>query len=774
MIEFAKTVASLDFGILWYGKLALGILGVTVVLTIAYHLYYPRAARPFPALRLLIAGIFAAMAVQYIPILYFENNAVGSWWEIAIQSAYRALRIFLVDGEWEKTAAVLAGMTQGGMKTAYTAICLGELIGTPILTAGFLLSFFSGLTARLRYMFSWFCPTFVFSKLNVQSMALAKTVREKHRLFATIVFADVFFEHGDDGYELMCEAKDIRAICLKQDIVHLRLGYGLWKNVTLFVIGDDESENLAQAIALTEKHKNRRHTAIYVYATSVGSGYIMDSLNKGDRLIPRRLRRRILRSKKPIFEIMNDGIYEHNLYPLKSGFNISRVDGVYNIVLDTFCKAKIFELCDAARTDRVISLLIVGMGEYGKQILKTALWFCQMDGYKLEINVVDSGRDKNGTKRDIEEVLRQECPEIISKNPCTTDGDANYDIRFYKNIDCFTAAFDRLFTDPTFAPRLERTLMAFAALGNDDKNIEAAILLRKLFDRLHGVDNARCKAVKNAPDSDLPRIYAVVYDDQKARNLNVNKRETEDSYLVDYKGTPYHIQFIGNLSSHYSYSSLSALSETEWKAFKYHTNWAGIEQTIHDGIEAAGISACPQNNGPLREDILQQEKVTAPSEIAWDNGYLAVLSEKEEKAIDEKKGLSDKRKQAIKEKTLLRKQRTALLEDIEKYMRFEYYKYSSIAKAVHKDMVAVAFKETLRCEGPLREVQTEKGVTKKEQNPLCRCKNCEQRRKSEHMRWNAYMRVSGYRYGNPRADRALIHPNLCLWQELPLRTKFKD
>jgi len=765
---------SADQRAVFFGGLSIIVIILTLLLAWNYKRKRSPAERPFPIWRVITVGVYIAMVLQYIPILHVEavkGNLLLRCLGTAALSFAEALRVFAIDGDFQKVQNGVQCIQNADLRLAYTVTAYVGFVVAPVLTGGFVLSFFTGLFANIRYFFCGKRPTMIFSKLNAQSIALAKSIREAEAEArseskkpwkvpsSVIVFADVFYENNDDDYTLLCSAKEIGALCLKRDITHLSLGK---KNkVKMFVIGDDESENLAQAIALTEEYKGRHGTSIYVYATSIGSGYIMDSLKKGDLLLPDKLKKQIAAADyNRVEKAIGDGITENKWYPTDEGFNITRVDSVYNLVLDTFCNSNVFQLCNATRTDKVISLLIVGMGEYGKQILKTALWYCQMDGYKLEINVVDSGKDKNGVLRDIEEVLRQECPEVITKNPSRQDGDAYYDLHFYKNIDCFSAAFDDLFKNPVPKERIKRTLMAFVALGNDDKNIQVAVMLRRLFDRLHGNDADFCKEVKTNPEKDLPVIYAVVYDDQKARNLNVNaqtektavagtvtektaeKEAEDDSFLVDHKENPFHIHFIGNLSSHYSYAGLLKMAETEWKAFKYHMYWVNIEKTIRQGISEAGIEMYAENASLLQE-ILQQEKVSDASKIEWDDLYL-----RREKEEDERDVLSG-----------------ALIGDIEKYMRFEYYRYSSIAKACHKEMLEDVFGEEKRCE-------TQK--PKEGKNPLCRCSACEWRRKSEHMRWNAYMRSVGFRFGEPRVDRAYVHDCLRPWKELPWRTRFKD
>lgn len=50
---------------------------------------------------------------------------------------------------------------------------------------------------------------------------------------------------------------------------------------------------------------------------------------------------------------------------------------------------------------------------------------------------------------------------------------------------------------------------------------------------------------------------------------------------------------------------------------------------------------------------------------------------------------------------------------------------------------------------------------------------CESVKKTEHSRWNAYMRTEGYSYGI-RADRALVHNDLVDWKTLKDRNNGEE
>ena len=121
--------------------------------------------------------------------------------------------------------------------------------------------------------------------LNSRSVALAKSIRAKDRK-AHLVFTDVYEQNDEPDYELLLEARDLRALCMKKDISHVDLLERKGK-VELFLIGGDESENVSQAVKITtelEKLNKKKDVKIFVFSRKQSGAYIIDSV-RYDRLL---------------------------------------------------------------------------------------------------------------------------------------------------------------------------------------------------------------------------------------------------------------------------------------------------------------------------------------------------------------------------------------------------------------------------------------------------------------------------------------------------------
>ena len=126
--------------------------------------------------------------------------------------------------------------------------------------------------------------------------------------------------------------------------------------------------------------------------------------------------------------------------------------------------------------------------------------------------------------------------------------------------------------------RLRRATWILASMGDDNANIGQALAMRRIFDQLYDVNTASEKPEKG----ELPRILAIVLDDEKAAKLN------DEKGLFNYKEIPYHVTAIGNLSERYSYDAIYP-KQTEDDAFRYHVEWDEAER--ENQLRSAGNDA---------------------------------------------------------------------------------------------------------------------------------------------------------------------------------------
>ena len=533
--------------------------------------------------QLLVLGVFVAATVMYFPIYANAFVADETWVKFAktlFLSAQNALQLFTINAGFDnvREAINVANGLSPTLVNLYTVYVSIYFVVAPMLTAAFILSFVKGLYENWRYIrHIWLHKIYVFSELNENSLTLAKDILttyknkdedanineddgKKIRVKRVIVFANVTQKLEEEKADLVASAHGLGAICLQKDITDVYLKRPRKKLYRkLYLISKNENENTTKALQLMahcKQHYNTDKTHIYVFANSDESGILIDSV---------------------IFNHTNaktDGNEQ-----TESAFNIKvrRVNEKRNLIWSALRQSEKdlnLELPDTehARTvsedapvifrrareqgkEKFIDVLIVGLGQYGTELLKTVCWYCQMPDYRLRIHVFDGHKN-------CEEKIRNIAPELMDYELKTEEREKknlqryNYDINFCNEaIDVREASFaDKI-------AKLSNVTLAFVTLGEDTINIDTAIKLRRIFGKNHA-DNG----------FEVPPILTVVYDSDKAENLNRGERLKNDS-----KDGDYNIRFIGDVKTSYSILNIQQ-PELENVGLACHMHWAAINR----------------------------------------------------------------------------------------------------------------------------------------------------------------------------------------------------
>lgn len=639
--------------------------------------------------------LFAAGVLFFLPLCY-KTSENSTFITPFLMSFLNSLKMFLADGDFELIKKVFQN-TEGLAYRYYNLYAAMLFFTAPVMTFTNILSLFKNIIDEWRFS-HWRIierKRYIMSELNLKSLALARSIRLNDRK-ALIVFTDVFMQNEEADFELLTEARNINAILLKRDISHINI---LRKgNTEIFLVGESEAENVSQAVKITtelNELNRKKNVKIFVFSHSGSSAVILDSV-KYENLLPK------AEGKNLDFNDFK--------------FKLRRVDEKRQLAWRTVSRMNVFEIAKHS-PDGEINVLIAGMGSYGMEFFKTLIWFCQFEGVKINITIVDKEADGDDGKRSVASVINHNCPDLLKYNRCEEDGEAQYDIEIIPGIDMQNDTFENIVfyrgadeRKRALAQRIKKCDIAIISLGDDDLNIETAINLRQIFDKIHMFKpSENTKMEQEAVD-----IYAVVYDEQKSGALHSNDATIENTFLRNCKNEPYHIKFIGSMSDQFKYENIYD-EELEKNAYYHHRSWVDVDFEIY---------------GELIKKENSEEKIREYREKI---NYL-----KENELTTDKKN----------------KDRTS-------YEKYEYFRLSSMAKEIYIRALNESFKDEISCSvGGLRS---------------CECEGCVRRKKSEHMRWNAYMRSIGYSYRRgQRSDRARVHSDLVSWHELSYFEKMKD
>lgn len=464
------------------------------------------------SINIVFAGLIISGFCGIFPTNYFTNefseNAVEKFIEAFSLSLVNVMQMFSLDLGGKDLLDIISKQESFCLQQPYILTMSVLCTIAPLLTVGAIASALMSLRARNRYLFNFFKPAYIFSELNERSITLATDLK-KNNPHTVIVFTDVVEREDETFYELSSRAKALGAILFKDDILSPSFQWHKKKSeIIFFIIGGNEAENITHSLEIIKKYKERDNTKLYLFSSTKESELsLLNVMKDTERKVEVH---RVNETRTLIYRTL----YEKG-----------------DVLFDRAIEGGLF-------SKKYINVVVLGMGNYGTEIVKALSWFCQMDDYKLTIHAFD--KDEK-----VESKFKALCPDLLSTDyDGSDDGDADYSIIFHAGIDITTFEFvDCLKT----LKDEKQVTFVFISLGSDEENVNAAVNVRMICKRL-GME---------------PFIQTVV------KNTTISKSLADAS---SYRGEKYNIDYIGDIQDEYS-ERVVINSELENKALKRHLKW---------------------------------------------------------------------------------------------------------------------------------------------------------------------------------------------------------
>ena len=385
-------------------------------------------------LKELTLALFCASVVIFLPVYsdMFRLDG-GKLVKVILLSIHNTIRLFIVDGEYTIISDFI-GQDRGAVDTMYGIVAAVYFVLSPVLTFGFVLSFFKNFNARKKFLLGYSKDVFIFSELNEKTLALAKSLIEGNEK-RLIIFNDVYENIGEQNCENIDAARSMGAILFQEDILVSNYSIHSKKaSMYFFIAGENESENISHAMQLIPKYRDTENTHLILFSAGVETDVITGHTDKG---------RMKVRCIDPSRALIENYLYEYG--------------------------SELFDTAD----NKHVGVLLMGLGRNGSNMLKSLSWFLQMDGYDSRIDAFDI--DEKAESR-----MRADCPELLDEkiNGKYIEDDARYDIRIHSGMDVHGAEFiDCVKEIPDIS-------FIFVSLGNDTENLKAALNMRIQCERM--------------------------------------------------------------------------------------------------------------------------------------------------------------------------------------------------------------------------------------------------------------------------------------------------
>lgn len=304
---------------------------------------------------------------------------------------------------------------------------------------------------KMRFKLSLKKRYHIFSEINERSLTLANRIAKNNKS-ARIIFTDK--EHGED----LVVSK--RFLQLDEPINELNL-QKIKKEKFIYFMTNNEDENLTESLEFLDKIQKDEEAKVYILNARPEAFIIIDSI----------MNQQSEKNSKVKVEIVNE---------------------VERIILQRLENLPIQKIFNPIKKE--VTVLIVGLGNFGQTFLKSITWCFQVIGYSLKIIAVE----KNA--KEVIEKLNFEAPEILKK----------YNIQIIENSIETVIAEDLL-------KCLDINYVIVTA-GTDSNNFNIAIALRRYFLR------------KN---KDNVEIDVLIQNQYKSRSIAVLKDEKEKNYNIN-------------------------------------------------------------------------------------------------------------------------------------------------------------------------------------------------------------------------------------------------
>ncbi len=452
----------------------------------------------------------------------------------------------------------------------------------PVLGYAVVLDVLTKIFPKIKYYLVIYKKRFYFSELNERSLALAESIaKENFSWFdrPLLVFTDTYIDDEvEKSAELLIRAKNIGALCLSDDILHLN-GFS-FREKYYFLIDEDEIQNIDTLAELSSDMHFKRLMNSYVYVFYQDDSYELTEKKISERLernVKNEYSERIIKLTKKIKKQIQKDIErtKHNILlsekkrkeRKKALLNrnaenealdaylpmIKRVryyeNLVFSLLEDIPLVTPVADVPLACDREREFNLTILGNGEIGMQMLLASTWCGQFYGYKLCINVVSEDEKEEAVGKidrvnpDILETTKEKSDilKIFSDDKNQEYSDPYFTFRYakadVKKTDIASVVAENPF-DENSKHNIIDSDYYFVSLGSDETNIAVAEKLRKkiLIDRLNN------KKQKNA-------VIVMVVFNPFVRKLFESQEKKVDSCV--------RVEAFGSLDEAYSWQNVT-------------------------------------------------------------------------------------------------------------------------------------------------------------------------------------------------------------------------
>jgi len=335
-----------------------------------------------PTVQLFLSIFFIRFSLGYYSVItqrydFLENDNLN-FFEEFLNSIFHSLQVFSLDASFTKSITIGKEM----FTEEYGSKLLADIFGAynsliyviaPVLGGAILFGLLTRAFPYLSLTFKPYRDKYVFSELNERSISLAEDIirealKAQKGLLPTlplIIFTDAYGDSEDESTsELLLRAKEIGAVCIKDDIVNLRLIRT--KKIYYLLMDENDNTNIHTLTSIsTGKNKpwnDKCKINIYVFSQNKELGSIIKMI--------------YAKYKSELANVVIKVVQEYT--------NIA-----YNLFNDVPLYYPLLKRnIQGSSKEKELILTIIGDSKINLEVFLGAYWCGQMLDCKLKINVI--------------------------------------------------------------------------------------------------------------------------------------------------------------------------------------------------------------------------------------------------------------------------------------------------------------------------------------------------------------------------------------------------
>ena len=485
-----------------------------------------------------VAVAASIWSLQFLADYVNPDCPADTWFELLVFSLYHTLKSFGAEDSFLMGIQDMLTLIPADKFFEYRLLCSLLAFCAPVTTATIFFEILSNFFPKIKlYLYSicFFKKKYFFSKLNEKSITLAKSILDTEKgLSPVIIFSDVYENRTEENTsELFAKAKEINAICLRDDIVHIhKKGLGERK---YFLIDDNEISNLQSFVKLTEEpnYKSLKKSEVYLFCQD----YIYTDVEK-------QAREKLKKNKGSVDDFV--------VIPVRS---------YRNLITNMLEKTPLYEPIVHIRRDNpdaelTLNVTILGIGDIGTEMLLNTYWMGQMLNCKLNINVFSKESNEQfwgkinyinpeiyHTVQENDDILRVYPTNKKDKNGNEFNCAEPYASITYKSCDIESEAFKSYLEGEDGCTAILDSHYILVSLGSDQLNLSIANTLKSRIGTYH---------IEHKERNNKTIINYVVYNASLSETLNTNKLVS--SY--DNNNPDIYMQAVGGIEQIYTASTI--------------------------------------------------------------------------------------------------------------------------------------------------------------------------------------------------------------------------